>query len=119
MVTEHGADLVDGIVDRIDAALSGYETQRAGDWWYPSGSGPDLDVGAMTEAFRRWGAACEEAWAALAQVVADVFGPLADLGELFERPPAANDFRVRWCVWWDFAAEGDVHIWAAEHRPYC
>ena len=31
---KHGVELVDDITARIDAALSGYETQHAGDQWY-------------------------------------------------------------------------------------
>ena len=33
-MAKHGTELVDDITARIDAALSGYETQQAGDTWY-------------------------------------------------------------------------------------
>lgn len=114
----HGVDLVDDITTRIDAALSGYDGQHAGDLWFDANgvrSAYDyvdrlgnFDTTAMSdigvtfnEAFNNIRAAMEEMVATIGPVIAQAQQLAA---RLFGDAPV-NDFRDRWTDW--FISEAD------------
>lgn len=116
MTGVHGVELVDEITGRIDAALSGYETQRAGDRWY-GGSLPEerteADWAALVSAIAAVGVTADEVLAGIAEVLR----PLVDLFPALGLPPPSNDWAVRACKWWDYDVADD-DIWQHEDRPF-
>jgi hypothetical protein len=91
-MAEHGTAKVDQITALIDEALSGYETQRAGDVWYPEPS--DREDETRGEAWQR----IIDAFIGLA----DALGPLLGAFHLDDDPDRlANDWTRRAYWTWD------------------
>ena len=91
-MAEHGTAKVDRITALIDEALSGYETQRAGDVWYPEPSD-------------------REAWQRVIDLFigpAPAFGPLLGSFHLDDDPDRlANDWTRRAYWTWDTDEHSD------------